>query len=157
MVHTINHSTTVKQLCETLSIESRYYPINMMRKFIYDELWNTQKVVLKVGPIKTKDRGLQKVIETKDKSTALLDTLRATILCKDPVIPLLVIEHLKGTGRLTRVKNKCLPKEEYKCIHINFALGEEGYRSIYELQIVFQEYFDLQKKDHEYYEILRVM
>jgi len=153
----INHSDSILKLCQNLGVEaSFYYPLNMMKKFIYDELFNTEKVILKIGPLKTKDRGLQKVIETKDKTIALLDTLRATILCKDPVIPLLIIKYLHQTGRLTRVKNKTAPAEEYKCIHINFGLGQD-HRTIYELQIVFSEYYDLQKKDHDYYELIRVM
>jgi len=35
-----------------------------------------KKATLKVGPLKTYDRGLQKVKETKDKLVALMDVLR---------------------------------------------------------------------------------
>jgi len=128
----------------------------MTRYFDVKEHHNKEKVHLKVGPLKTYDRGLQKVIETKDKTGALLDVLRATILCKDPVVPLLVIEYLEDQGMLTRVKNKTGPFEEYKCMHINFTVPGK-YRTIYELQIVFEEYYELQKMDHDYYEIIRVM
>jgi hypothetical protein len=157
IVDTINKSTSINHLCAALGASLHYYhPVNMMRKFIWGELFNNQKCKLLVGPLKTKDRGLVKVKETKDKTIALLDTLRATILCVDPVVPLIIIDHLKQTGRLTRVKNKTGRAEEYKCIHINFTLGGQ-FRTIYELQIVFEEYYDLQKKDHDYYEIIRVM
>jgi hypothetical protein len=157
MVKNINKATTIRQLCEKLDLDSDfYYPINMMRKFVFAEIKNTDKATLKIGPLKTKDRGLQKVIETKDKTTALLDVLRSTILCKDPVVPLLVIEYLEEQGMLTRVKNKTLPVEEYKCVHINFTMPGD-WRTIYELQIVFEEYYELQKKDHDYYELIRVM
>jgi len=57
---------------------------------------------------------------------------------------------------LTRVKNKTGTFEEYKCVHINFCM-EGDWRTIYELQIVFEEYYELQKKDHDYYELIRVM
>jgi len=153
----INEAATIIDLCESLELDSGfYYPINMMRKFVFSELKKTDKATLKIGPVKTKDRGLQKVIETKDKTTALLDTLRATILCKDPLVALLVIEYLEEQGRLTRVKNKTSPIEEYKCVHMNFTMPGE-WRTIYELQIVFEEYYELQKKDHDYYELIRVM
>jgi len=158
LVEDFNESPTIRELCkDKLDLSSKhYYPINMMRKFVLSELQNKDKVHLKIGPLKTKDRGLQKVIETKDKTTALLDVLRATILCKDPVIPLIVIEYLDEQGMLTRVKNKTGPFEEYKCVHINFCM-EGDFRTIYELQIVFEEYYELQKKDHDYYELIRVM
>jgi len=124
--------------------------------FDSEEYWNKKKASLKVGPLKTYDRGLQKVKETKDKLVALMDVLRATILCKDPTVASLVIEYLEENGMLTRVKNKTNPFEEYKCVHINFSMPGP-YRTIYELQIVFEEYFELQKMDHDYYEIIRVI
>jgi len=158
LVQHFNQAKTITEICnDRLQLYSNYlYPINMMRIFDIDEFRNNEKVHLKIGPLKTFDRGLQKVKETKDKTTALLDTLRATILCKDPVVALLVIEFLEEQGMLTRVKNKTGPYEEYKCLHINFTLPAE-YRTIYELQIVFEEYYELQKMDHDYYEIIRVM
>jgi len=154
-----NENKNIRELVEerlTLDSDFYYYPLNMTRYFDVKEHHNKEKVHLKVGPLKTYDRGLQKVIETKDKTGALLDVLRATILCKDPVVPLLVIEYLEDQGMLTRVKNKTGPFEEYKCMHINFTVPGK-YRTIYELQIVFEEYYELQKMDHDYYEIIRVM
>jgi len=152
---------TTELCCDKLNLYNYdtcdyYYPINIMRIFDMAEFKNEEKVHLKVGPLKTYDRGLVKVKETKDKTTALLDTLRATILCKDPVVALLVIKYLDKKGFLTRVKNKTGTYEEYKCVHINFTLPGK-YRTIFELQIVFEEYYELQKMDHDYYEIIRVM
>jgi len=149
-----NRICSVGHICRDLGVQPRSYPINMTRKLIISELLSPKKVGLIIGPIKTKERGLQKVIEMKDKTQALLDTLRATILCKDPVVPLIIIEHMRNEGKLTRVKNKTAPTEGYKCVHINFCMGKKP-RTIYELQIVFKEYYDLQKKDHDYYEIIR--
>jgi len=154
-----NEAKNIRELVEQrleLDDEFFYYPLNMTRYFDVKEYNNKEKLHLKIGPLKTYDRGLQKVIETKDKTGALLDVLRATILCSDPVVPLLVIEYLDEQGMLTRVKNKTGPFEEYKCVHINFTLPGE-YRTIYELQVVFEEYYELQKMDHDYYEIIRVM
>jgi hypothetical protein len=154
LLNSINGTPSIKNLCKILHIESRYYPINMTRSWDKNALVK-EKVTLKVGPIKTKDRGLQKVIETKDKTIALLDTLRATILCRDPSVPLIIMEYLKNEGLLSRLKNKTKPENEYKCVHINFSLGEKGHRTQYELQLIFEEYYELQKRDHEYYELIR--
>jgi len=150
----LNRVASITSVCNDLGVKPRYYPLNMTRKMNVKELLNPHKVDLLIGPIKKRDRGLVKVGETKDKTTALLDTLRATIKCRDPVVPLIVIEYLQNHGMLTRVKNKTAPTEPYKAVHINFCLGNKP-RTIYELQIVFQEYYDLQKKDHDYYEIIR--
>jgi len=150
-----NRIASTPHICRDLGVKPRYYPINMTRKLMISELINTNKVELKIGPIKKRDRGLVKVQEMEDKTQALLDTLRATILCKDPSVPLIIIEHLLNNGKLTRVKNKTAPTEGYKCVHVNFYLGKP--RTIYELQILFHEYYDLQKKDHDYYEIIRTM
>jgi len=152
----INITPNIRELCHQLKIERRFYPINMQRNWDKNDYLNQKKVKLLVGPLKTKARGLQKVIETPDKKLALLDALRASILCKDPSVPIIVIEYLKNQGLLRRVKNKTKPTESYKCVHINLSLGEEGRRTIYELQIVFDEYWNLQKKDHDYYELIRV-
>jgi len=149
-----NALTSTSSLCTKLGIAPRYYPLNMTRKLDVLEMVNRNKVEVRFGPLKTKDRGLVKVIETPDKTEALLDTLRATILCKDPVVPLMIVDHLRATGKLTRVKNKTAPTEPFKCVHLNLCLGTSP-RTIYELQIMFEEYFDLQKKDHDYYEIVR--
>jgi hypothetical protein len=154
ITHSINRLVSIKQVCEDLGVKPRYYPLNMTRKLNPFEILKPTKIELLIGPIKKRDRGLVKVVETKDKTTALLDALRATIKCRDPVVPLMVIEHLQNQGKLTRVKNKTAPTEGYKAVHINFCMGKEP-RTIYELQIVFQEYYDLQKKDHDYYEIIR--
>jgi len=155
IVEVLNTTPTIKEICHKFEIESRYYPLNMARFFDKDTLSN-EKVSLKVGPIKTRERGIVKVKDEKDKTGALLDALRATILCRDPTVPIIIIEYLRKIGKLTRVKNKTHPSAPYKCVHINFALGEAGKRTIYELQIVLEEYYELQKKDHDYYEVLRV-
>jgi len=154
IVKIFNRHASITHICQDLGVKPRYYPLNMTRRVNPMELLNTKKVVLLIGPIKKRDRGLVKVEETKVKTTALLDALRATIKCKDPVIPLIVIEYLQKEGKLTRVKNKTAHTEPYKAVHINFCLGKKP-RTIYELQIVFQEYYDLQQKDHDFYEIIR--
>jgi len=103
LAETINTSDSILNLCKALNLPPKFYhPINMMRRFVLKELDNSEKVELKVGPLKTKDRGLEKVKETSDKTLALLDTLRATILCKDPVVPLLIIEYLSNEGKTNK-------------------------------------------------------
>jgi len=149
----LNRRVSTAKICRDLKVKIRYYPLNMTRKLILKEMVS-QKAEKLIGPIKLYERGLVKVKEMDNKTQALLDTLRATILCRDPVVPLIIIEHLRNTGKLTRVKNKMAPGGDYKCIHINFCMGTSP-RTIYELQVVFKEYYDLQKKDHDYYEIIR--
>jgi len=155
----INTTSNIKSLSEALHIVQHFhYPINMMKRYNKQEQEKTDKVILMIGPIKTKERALQKVSETTDKKVALLDSLRATILCGDPVVVISIINYLKETDKsLTRIKNKSAPDEPYKCMHLNFSIGSGDERTIVELQILLKEYYELQKYEHKFYEVLRVL
>jgi len=149
IANTFNQIASTAHICKDLGVKPRYYPINLTRKLRIKEILNPSKVNLIIGPLKKRERALEKFkpvnSEPVIRNRALLDTLRASILCKDPIVPLIIIEHLRNTGKLTRVKNKMQPNESYKCMHVNFCLGNTP-RTIYELQIIFDEYYYRQKK-----------
>ena len=134
-----------------------------------------QNCHLKCGPLKSRQRSLDKVKEYMGLKEArthlirpagryLIDTLRATFCFEDPFAMAVFFELLSNTPgiRIVRVKNKLvnakLKSEEQTTILINVEINQldpTGLPLMVEVQLMFQDYLDIKKALHKFYQIIR--
>jgi hypothetical protein len=134
-----------------------------------------QNCHLKCGPLKGKRRCLDKVKKYNSPAEAkthparpagryLIDTLRATFTFEDPYAMAVFFELLSRTPgiRILRVKNKLvnteLKPQEQTTILINVEIEKLDPTQkplVAEVQLTLQDYLDIKKALHKFYQIVR--